>query len=72
MDAVALIKLALRVLTERLISILSLIMSFVLAIWVMLGKDWVQVLALTIFVVFSHLMTKRDDHERAREASQSE
>lgn len=72
MEGIALVKLALSIVTERVILIMSLIMSFVLAIWVMQVGNWQQVLALLIFVIFSTVVTKRDDNERAKQASQAE
>lgn len=72
MDAVALIRLALNVITERLIAITSLIMAFVLAIWIMQTGTWQQVLTLFIFVVFSYLLTKREGNERKNQAPKTE
>lgn len=63
MDAIALVRLALNVITERLIAITSLIMAFVLCVWIMQTGTWQQVLTLFIFVVFSYLLTKREGDE---------
>ena len=67
MDSIALVKLALGVITERLILIMSLVMNFALAIWVMQGQSWQQVLTLLIFVIFSYLIIRNRDskHETA-------
>ena len=62
MDAVGVIRLALSVLTDRLIVILALSMSCALACWVMWGPTWERVVTLLIFVVFSYLVTKTRDN----------
>ena len=73
MDAIALVRLALGIVTERLIAITSLVMAFVLAIWIMQTGTWQQVLTLFIFVVFSYLLTKRDgDEQRKNQAPKTE
>ena len=53
MDAVAVIRIALSVITGRLIVILALSMSCGLACWCMWGPTWERVVTLLIFVVFS-------------------
>ena len=65
MDSIALVKLALGVITERLILIMSVVMNFVLAIWVMQGRDLIQLSTLLVFVVFTYLINRssRDKHE---------
>ena len=67
MDSIALVNLALKVVSERLILIMTQVMCFVLAIWVMQGQSWQQVLTLLIFVIFSYLIIRNRDskHETA-------
>ena len=66
MEPVKLVKLALTVLTERIILMMTLVMAFVLAIWVMQGKDLTQLFALLVFVVFGGFIVKRDENERQK------
>lgn len=56
------IRLALEVITDRLITILGLSMSCGLACWTMWGPDWERVTTLAIFVIFTYLVIKKDQH----------
>ena len=56
MEAVALVRLALAVITDRLITILALIASSVMCGWTMWDPMWERVVTLAIFVVFSYLI----------------
>lgn len=69
MDAVAVIRIALSVITGRLIVILALSMSCALACWCMWGPTWERVVTLLIFVVFSYLVTRTRENgtEKAQE-----
>jgi hypothetical protein len=66
MDAVALVRLALSVITERLIAILSLTMACGLSCWVMWGPEWERVATLGIFVLFSYLLVRNKESRRER------
>ena len=61
MEAVALVRLALGVITDRLITILGLSMSCALACWTMWGPEWDRVATLLIFVVFSYLVIQNKE-----------
>ena len=67
MDAQVLkfVRLALEVITDRLITILALLSSGGLASWVMWGPQWERVATLAIFVVFAYLVvrTKESSNE---------
>jgi len=56
MEAVALVRLALAVITDRLITILALLASSVMCGWTMWNPMWERVVTLAIFVVFSYLI----------------
>jgi len=56
MEAVALVRLALAVITDRLITILALIASSVMCGWTMWNPMWERVTTLAIFVVFCYLI----------------
>jgi len=56
MEAVALVRLALGVITDRLITILALLASSVMCGWTMWNPMWERVVTLAIFVVFSYLI----------------
>ena len=66
MDAVTLIRLALAVISDRLITILALLASSVMCGWTMWNPMWERVTTLAIFVVFSYLVvnTKEKNNER--------
>jgi hypothetical protein len=70
MDTIALVRLALAVISERLITILALSMSCGLACWVMWGPQWDRVVTLGIFVLFSYLVIQTK--ERKNDARQSQ
>lgn len=74
MDAVSVIRLALSVLTERVISILALGMACGLACWVMYTPTWDRVVTLGIFVLFAYLVIKNKEHHHVgrKEASEAE
>jgi len=56
MEAVALVRLALGVITDRLITILALIASSIMCGWTMWNPMWERVTTLAIFVVFCYLI----------------
>lgn len=58
MDGIALVRLALGVITDRLITILVLISTSIMCGWTMWNPMWERVTALAIFVVFSYLLVK--------------
>ena len=58
MDVVKLVRLALQVVSERLLTILGLVMSFSLACWTMWWPENNRVITLVIFVIFAFLVTK--------------
>ena len=64
MDATAIIRLALEVISNRLITILALLTSFGLGCWTMWGLGWERVTTLAIYVIFSYLTvrTKEKKH----------
>jgi hypothetical protein len=55
MEAVALVRLALNVITERLLIILSLALSFTLACWAMWNPRWETLTVMAFFSMFSYL-----------------
>ena len=58
MEATAIIRLALVVISDRLITILALLTSCGLACWAMWGMGWERVTILAIYVIFSYLTVK--------------
>ena len=55
MEAVALIRLALNVITERLLVILTLALSFTLSCWAMWNPRWETITVMALFCLFSYL-----------------
>ena len=66
MEATAIIRLALSVITDRLITILALLTSFGLGCWAMWGLGWERVTILAIYVIFSYL-TVRTKEKKSEE-----
>jgi uncharacterized membrane protein len=64
MDAVALVRLALAVITDRLITILALLASSVMCGWTMWNPMWERVVTLAIFVVFSYLVVNTKERTK--------
>jgi len=56
MEAVALVRLALAVITDRLITIMALVAASIMCGWTMWNPMWERVVTLAIFVVFSYLI----------------
>jgi len=72
MDKVSLITLALKVISDRLITILALSMSCGLACYTMWAGDWTRVATLGIFVVFSYLIVRNKEANHAKQQPQQE
>ena len=72
MDKVSLITLALKVISDRLITILSLSMSCGLACYTLWAGDWTRVATLAIFVVFSYLVVRNKEANHAKQQPQQE
>ena len=70
MEAVALIRLALKIISDRLITILALIATSVMCGWTMWNPMWERVVTLAIFVVFCYLIV--NVKERTRNEPQAE
>ena len=61
MDATSVIRIALQVISDRLISILALIASSIMCGWTMWGLGWERVVALAIFSVFAYLLVRNKE-----------
>ena len=70
MNQINLIRIALSVITDRIITILSLIMSCGLASYAMYSPTWDRVAILGIFVLFAYLVIRIK--EKASERSNSD
>ena len=64
MDAIKVLNLALKVLSERLLSLLSLLTSFALGCWTMWGPEWERGVTLAIFVLFAYLLVYSKERTR--------
>lgn len=58
MDAISVVRLALKVLTDRLIMLVLIILAFILALYVMYFGDWQRVVCLAIFMLFGYLLAR--------------
>ena len=75
MDAVALVRLALAVISERMLSILALGLSFSLACWTMWDPRWERLGTMAFFSIFSYLLInikERNTNERHERVSTQE
>jgi len=72
MDATAIIRLALVVISDRLITILALLTSFGLGCWTMWGMGWERVTTLAIYVIFSYLTVRTKEKSNAQQSQDSE
>jgi hypothetical protein len=70
MEAVALIRLALKIISDRLITILALVASSIMCGWTMWNPMWERVTTLAIFVVFCYLIV--NVKERTKNEPQTE
>jgi hypothetical protein len=70
MEAVALIRLALKIISDRLITILALVASSIMCGWTMWNPMWERVTTLAIFVVFCYLIV--NVKERTKNEPQAE
>jgi hypothetical protein len=64
MEAVALIRLALRIISDRLITILALIACSIMCGWTMWNPMWERVVTLAIFVIFSYLVVNTKERKQ--------
>ena len=64
MDAISLVRLALQVLTERVISLSGLVMACFLAGWVMYVPSWERVVGLGIFCLMAYLVIRMKESKR--------
>ena len=69
MDAAKVIRLALAVLTERLLVVLAMFLAAGLACWSMWGPSVERVVTLAIFSVLAYLLTRR---KKEKEGENSE
>ena len=65
MDATSIIRLALGVISDRLITIAALLTSFGLGCWTMYGVGWERVTTLAIYVIFAYLLVTAKEKSNA-------
>jgi hypothetical protein len=72
MDGIALVRIALNVITDRLLVILALGLSFSLACWTMYFPTWERMGTMAFFSIFSYaiLNTKRRESNENKTASE--
>ena len=68
MDATTVVRIALGVISDRLITMLALLTSFGLGCWTMWGMGWERVSALAIYAIFAYLLVtaKEKSNEKPR------
>jgi hypothetical protein len=67
MDAIKVVRLALDVLTDKVVSVVSLVLGFVLAMWVMYEPEFHRLMTLIVYTVFSLLVTMRFTGKQQKE-----
>lgn len=67
MESISLITLALRVISERLLTLCSLFLSFVLACWTMIDPAYERLVMAMFFAAFSYLIiAAKERNQNAR------
>ena len=56
MDAIGIVRLALTVISQRLLILFILALSFALACWVMYAPGWERLATMAFFAIFSYLI----------------
>jgi hypothetical protein len=64
MEAITVIRLALKIISDRLITVLALVASSVMCGWTMWNPMWERVTTLAIFVVFCYLIVNIKDRNK--------
>lgn len=72
MDATSIIRLALGVISDRLITISALLTSFGLGCWTMYGMGWERVTTLAIYVIFAYLLVTAKEKSNGKLPQNSE
>ena len=67
MDATTVVRIALGVISDRLLTMLALLTSFGLGCWTMWGLGWERVSALAIYVVFAYLLVTAKEKSNVKE-----
>ena len=70
MDGIALVRLALNIITERLLVVFILLLSFFLCCWVMYDPNWERLAVSFFFSMFSYLVV--NSKERYKNESKAE
>lgn len=60
MDAIQIVRLALSIIGERLLTVLALLLVFAMGCWSMYEPQWERLVALTVFAIFTFLVLRRD------------
>lgn len=60
MDAIQLVRLALNVISERLLVIFALLLNFGVTCWTLWGLMWERLVAMAVFALFSYLLIKME------------
>ena len=68
MDATSVIRIALSVISDRLVVILALLANSIMCGWVMWGEGWERVAALAIFSIFSYLLVKAKESKNGADS----
>jgi len=66
MDAVQMVRLALSVITDRLLTILALVGVFVLSLWIMQEPELIRLGTEIIFAVFAYLLIRNKETKHGR------
>jgi hypothetical protein len=66
MDAVQMVRLALSVITDRLLTILALAGTFVLSLWIMQEPELIRLGTEIIFAVFAYLLIRNKETKHGK------
>ena len=71
MDATSIIRLAIQIISDRLITVLALIAASIMCGWTMWDPAWQRVATLAIFVVFEYLLVRSKENSNETRSATS-
>ena len=67
MDALQMVRLALSIVTNRLLTVLSLVGTFVIAMYSVMNPDLIRLGTAIVFAVFAYALVKNKEHENGKD-----
>ena len=67
MDALQMVRLAQSIVTNRLLTVLSLVGTFVIAMYSVMNPDLIRLGTAIVFAVFAYALVKNKEHENGKD-----